>query len=328
MAFIALYTDGELSNVPVRKRCSTSVQFVDSVYQICPQVNLLFLKNAGPQVVRALQVDFHVCETPFGCVATKWNVTHWNTTDTMCRFNVHSSVTVTFGYYESLYALENDLPLLQEVPVFREHFFCVVVRRCLNWKSMVNICTKILQLEFPPYQASRSYQGTDIVLMGWQRGVTVMWRNPLVISDPLKYVSHRLFKCWRLYKKYNDSPVLQFWSAYPYPLYFPWARKKKYRQVRRQEESKLESIPIPAIVTEVASTATTTGPSSPTAKNPNTCSTPPTSTIPTSSDTVDDLADIYFSTAHESLISHSTPHVRHTSEDIEEWVLTAVCIEE
>ena len=166
--FTVLYGEGCLECVEYQE--TVALQFAESVMALSPQVDLVLLKNVDPKVLYSLGSEFMVCETKFGCVGTKGTLSHCTENQAnLCRFNIDNWATVTFAYYDSLFALEKDLPVLCQPPFYVAHLFCVVIRRTVNWKTMVYKCSRALQIQYPKYPAAQCTEQEDIVLLGWQR---------------------------------------------------------------------------------------------------------------------------------------------------------------
>ena len=207
MAFSIVYGNGSLEC----EEPTVALQFPESVQILCPNLDLLLLKDVHVQVYYALSGEFTVCETQFGCVATKWSITNWTTHNLgLCRFDIGHKVTVTFGYYSTLYSLEHDMRLLCEKPRYRQHFICLVIRRCINWQVMVQLCSRVLQIQYAMYSAGQTQVQEDIVLLGWQRFAAVEWSAPLHIEPCLLLnVPFRpgVSTCVPLVKMFNSKPV-------------------------------------------------------------------------------------------------------------------------
>jgi hypothetical protein len=125
-----------------------------------------------------------------------------------------SGVTVTFGSYNHLYSLENDMLLLQGKPFYKQHYFCLVIQRgtTTNWRTMVYHCCKVLQIQLPWVQKKKCHRGTSIVLMGWQQMCLPPLTHPLLVSDPLPlvqplYLPQKKRFWWNKVTKFNNQPV-------------------------------------------------------------------------------------------------------------------------
>lgn len=229
MTFTVVFSSGSIDSKYTSLEDSAGLQFSDSVVNLFPHCDLLLLTDVNQQVFHSLSSEFTTNATAFGVVCTKQNLNHWVIhTSTFCRFNVNA-YTVTFGKYNSLYSLENDMQLLQAVPFYREHFFCIVLQRCSNWRAMLYHCCNVLQIQFPQYQKKKCHFSPYIVLMGWQRPVSLLCSEPLIIFPPLQLTrplqvqgsSH--VSCTQLMKTYNNFPVYVYISC---PAYH-FAPKKK-----------------------------------------------------------------------------------------------------
>lgn len=211
MAFTVFHGSGALQ-YDGDEAMQQALQYPDSVQQVCPGVDLLLLTDVHAQVFYALGSEFTMSETQFGaCVATKWNITNWSENrPCMCRFNIGSKVTVTYAYYSALYQLEHDLGVLSQKPHFSQHFICIVIQRTFNWKTMVQLCSRVLQIQYPTYNANQcpTLDEPNIVLIGWQRFSTVARLLPLQVFSGLQLrdpVQHQ--QSCRQITEFNSSPA-------------------------------------------------------------------------------------------------------------------------
>lgn len=215
MAFSFVYASGELqcqSNYLENNDLAESValQFPESLQVVCPACDLAFITRVHPKVFCALSSEFTVSETLFeSAVATKWTITNWSVNRPhMCRFDIHHKVTVTFGVYPTLYSLENDLACLTETPRYSQHFMCLVIPRSLNWQTMVQLCTQLLQIQYPTYPVMNCKMQQDIVLVGWQRGSSVKHSDLMQVYDSLLLHTPMSFApCHNKITEFNSAPV-------------------------------------------------------------------------------------------------------------------------
>lgn len=226
MAFTVFHGSGALQH-DGDEAMQQALQYPESVQQVCPGVDLLLLTDVHPQIFYSLGSEFNVSDTPFGaCVATKWTITKWSENRLcMCRFDVGRKITVTFGSYSTLYHFENDLNVLSEKPHYPQHFVCIVIQRSLNWKYMVQLCSRVLQIQYPCYTASQCPTNTNqnIVLIGWQRYSAVSHYFPLQVLSPLKLqspVQHHL----------SCQPITQFNTSPVHVLYYVMQSRGQSRQ--------------------------------------------------------------------------------------------------
>ena len=218
-----------------------ALQFPESVQRVCPGVDLLLLTDVHSQVFYALGGEFTVCDTLFGgCVATKWNVTNWTENrSSMCRFDINNKVTVTFGHYSTLYNLENDFATLSQKPHYFQHFICLVIQRSLNWKAMVILCSRVLQIQYPTFTAGQCpvVSADNIVLMGWQKYSAVSYSAPLLIEPclPLSTPVPNSGTCWPV-TKFNPQPVY----VLSYVMFTPRVRALKKPMKLKQQHQELQ----------------------------------------------------------------------------------------
>lgn len=187
MSFSVVYGCGALECLEPEVE-SVALQFPDSMHAVYAS-DLLLLTEIHPQVLYALGSEFTVSETQFGgAVATKWTITNWTQQRPhMCRFDMNHKVTVTFGFYPTLYSLENDMAILSAKPRHKQHFVCLVIPRSLNWQAMVYMCCSVLQVQCPYHHPSRAQD--DVLILGWQRGSAVSYSAPLRFHDFLPLLS-------------------------------------------------------------------------------------------------------------------------------------------
>ena len=291
MTFTLVFSNGSIDSEFSTLEDSAGLQFSDSIVNLFPHCDLLLLTDVNQQVFYSLSSEFTTNATVFGTVCTKQTLSHWVIqTPTLCRFNVNA-YTVTFGKYNSLYSLEGDMPLLQSVPFSRQHFFCLVLKRCSNWRSMLYHCCSVLQIQFPQYQKKQCHLNKYIVLMGWQRPVSLLCSQPLFIYPPLQLTRPLKMhgSCNKLMRTYNRYPVYVYISC-PAP---PCSLKAKCPRLFHCSDAVLPR-PIPIVPQEEY--------------NP-------------------------FEFEVQPVVEESKGHIavestKQNEDTIEDWVLTAVCIED
>jgi hypothetical protein len=370
MAFKVVLCDGRLGGALHRfpeLQDSAGLQFVDSVLSLYPGCDILLTTHVNINVFNALSEEFTTCATQFGCVSTKKIITDWETrTPNVCRFNMNNTVTMTFGVYESLYSLEKDMPVLQSKPCYSQHFICLILKRSLNWRAMVNICCSVLQIQLPVYKASQCASSPDIVLMGWQKTVSLLWSEG-VLCPAMKLIPTMYHNRWHQIKTFNTSPVYLYRSSsivhIPRPIRVPNIIKTTPISISTSTFEVIKGIierpgllvSKSTLFTLHTSSNSSLSPLSPIYTSINS-SLPPLSPIYTSiNSSLPPLSPIYTSIYSSSppsplhLVlppspvdspSITIPPVRASSspipssppspldENMEDWVLTAVCIEE
>ena len=245
MAFSVVYTNGSLECEHVVAE-SLALQFPESLQALCPGCDVVLLTDVNPKVLQAMGSEFTVRDTQFGGgVATKWTITDWAAhRQTMCRFDIHHKVTVTFGFYSTLYSLENDLPLLLQQPMYSQHFVCIMIPRSLNWQTMVQVCSHVLQIQYPSYRACHCKAQDNIVLMGWQRGSAVAHSELMQVYNCLHLHTPMPTSACNIVSTFNSFPV--------YILQFVMKHKSRLQQQKSwrlwkpiQAPSRLPSPPSP-----------------------------------------------------------------------------------
>jgi hypothetical protein len=239
MSFFVVYGNGELECNDFYE--SVALQYPESLNIVCPGCDLLLLTDVHPQVLYALGSEFTVSDTLFGgAVATKWTISNWTENRKhMCRFDIHHKITVTFGMYSTLYNLENDMPVLTLKPCYFQHFVCIVIPRTLNWQKMVQMCSYVLQIQYPVFSKYQCQAQRNIVLMGWQRGSVTSYSAPLEMYNSLQL--HTPIRDPRLctsITRFNQFPV--------YILYFVMKsqsrQKLKQRRILAREDNCLPEV--------------------------------------------------------------------------------------
>lgn len=320
MAFSIVYGTGSLMYTEARE--NMAIQFPESIIALCPQCDLVLLKQVDPKVLYALGSEFNVCESPFGCVATKWRLCNWAfNRENMCRFDIHNKVTVTFGCYDTLYSFEKDFAALLTPPTHRQHFICIIIRRTVNWKTMVHMCS-VFQIQYPTYKASQCCDQNDIVLMGWQRFSNVLFSSQLEIVDTLKLpIPLPSNECCNTITSYNHDPF--YIARYVMGKFSNQGLKKMPKRVFKNNET-----------SEQCSTKMGQEVSAPLE---NKCDSKPNGALEIKpNNTFDnkeaDEANPFFIEPVHAEKKETLPRSRHVSkpseDGIEDWVLTTITVEE
>ena len=308
MTFTVVFSSGSIDSNYASLEESAGLQFSDSVVNLFPDCDLLLLTDVNQSVFHSLSSEFTINATAFGSVCTKQTLNHWMIqTPTCSRFNVNA-YTVTFGKYNSLYSLENEMQLLQSVPFYRAHFFCLVLQRCSNWRAMLYHCCSILQIQFPQYQKKKCHFSPYIVLMGWQRPAPLLCSQPLLIFSPLQLIRPLQVDsglCNQWMRTYNDYPVYVYISC-PSNVVSP---KKKWPLLAPSNKS---------VAVEMKLTGTSQSQEEE-GFNPFVCDELRAKVVDSNKQSVDVASN------KQSVDVASN---KQSEDTIEDWVLTAVCIEE
>lgn len=303
--FTVFYGQGVLESLVYREAAeAVALQFADSVTALCPQCDLILLKNVDPQVLYSLGSEFTVCETKFGCVGTKGTLSHCtHNQENLCRFSVDNWATVTFACYDSLFALERDLATLCQPPFHLAHLLCVVIRRTVNWKTMVYKCSRALHIQYSEYPASQCQAQDDIVLLGWQR-YSPCYTESLKMYKALPLIIPLLVSGCpdsRNVKTFNSKPVYVACYTKPVKNNKPAVRTKQFRS------KTLASVNPPVITSEQPLTAE------------------PLQDVEKESSPVSSKKPNFF---QDNPFNTQEVEKKQEPEVMEEWVLTAVYIEE